>query len=216
MIRVGAGRLVKHALGRLFPGTVLIKGARSARPRVALTLDDGPHPENTPRILDILDRSQVCATFFLQGAEVEKYPSLAREIFSRGHQIGNHGHSHFDARQTRRDLYVADINRAQETLQNTVGAALDRIFRPPHGNITGTAFLSLARSGYRFVFWSADSRDSFIRTPTELVAHFTSLNVADGDILLFHEDYAHTVASLPEVLRLIKDRSLVVAPIRDF
>ena len=214
-MRVGAGRLVKHALGRLFPATVLIKGARSATPRVALTFDDGPHPENTPRILDILDRSQVRATFFLQGAEVEKYPSLAREIFSRGHQIGNHGHSHFDAKHTRRDLYVADVNRAQEILQNTLGASLDRIFRPPHGSITGPAFLVLARSGYRFVFWSADSLDSFIKTPAELVAHFASLNVADGDILLFHEDYAHTVASLPEVLHLISGRSLDVAPIRE-
>jgi peptidoglycan/xylan/chitin deacetylase (PgdA/CDA1 family) len=147
---------------------------------------------------------------------VEKHPSLAREILARGHQIGNHGHSHFDAKQTRRDLYVEDIKRAQEILQNTVGTSLDRIFRPPHGSITGAAFLALARSGYRFVFWSADSRDSFIKTPAELIAHFASLNVTDGDILLFHEDYAHTVDSLPEVLRLIKDRSLDTAAIREF
>jgi peptidoglycan/xylan/chitin deacetylase (PgdA/CDA1 family) len=97
-----------------------------------------------------------------------------------------------------------------------VGAAVDRIFRPPHGSVSGSTFLALGLAGYRFVFWSADSRDSFIRTPGELVAHVASLDVADGDILLFHEDYAHTVASLPEVLGLIRERRLEFAPIRGF
>jgi len=210
------GRIIKHGLGRLFPDAVLIKGRKSARPRVALTFDDGPHPDHTRHILDILDRNDVCATFFLQGREAERYPSLAREILARGHQIGNHGYSHLDARHTPRDVFVADINRAQNILQDTVGGSHARIFRPPHGNITSTTFLALVRSGYRFVFWSADSRDSFIRNPAELVAHVASLKVTDGDILLFHEDYAHTVAALPEVLRLIRERSLEFAPIRSF
>ena len=84
------GGMVKRGLGALFPGTVLVKGRRS-RGRVALPFDDGPHPENTPRILDVLDKSCVTATFFLQGREAEKYPALVREISARGHQVGNHG-----------------------------------------------------------------------------------------------------------------------------
>ena len=215
MTRRSAGALIKHGLGRLFPDFVLVKGRTAPTPRVALTFDDGPHPDNTKRLLDILDRNDVRATFFLLGSEVEKHPALARDILGRGHQIGNHGYSHLDAKRTRRDLYIADTNRAQEILQDAVGTPLKRIFRPPHGTITGAAFLTLARSGYRFVFWSADSRDSFITSPMELVSHVASLQVADGDILLFHEDYAHTVASLPEVLRLIKGRSLEFKRIAD-
>jgi len=210
------GKLVKHGLGRLFPGTVLIKGRSSPQPRIALTFDDGPHPDNTKHILDILDKNGASATFFLQGREVEKYPALTREIHARGHQIGNHGYSHLDAKRTHQDLYVEDTHRAQETLQNTVGTAFEKIFRPPFGNITGTTFLALARSGFRFIFWSVDSRDSFIKNPRELVSHMTSLNVADGDILLFHEDYPHTVSSLPEILNYIKTRSLGFSRINDF
>jgi peptidoglycan/xylan/chitin deacetylase (PgdA/CDA1 family) len=194
---------------------MLVKGRKSSSPRLALTFDDGPHQDNTKRLLDILDRNAAPATFFLQGSEVEKHPELAREILGRGHQIGNHGYSHFDAKRTSRHLYLADTNRAQDILQDALGTALQKIFRPPHGTLTAAALLILVRSGYRIVLWSADSRDSFIRSPRELVSHVASLRVADGDILLFHEDYAHTLASLPEVLRLIRERSLHFARIKD-
>ena len=137
---MGAGAWIKRGLGHVMPRSVLVKGApRSARPRTALTFDDGPHPENTPRILDALDHAAARATFFLQGAEVERHPALAREIVRRGHQVGNHGHSHFDARRTSREVYLADIRRAQESLGQALGAPAERIFRPPHGTVTPDA-----------------------------------------------------------------------------
>lgn len=195
--------MVKRGLGALFPGTVLVKGKHSIG-RVALTFDDGPHPENTPRILDVLDKSYVTATFFLQGREAEKYPALVREISARGHQVGNHGYSHLDARQSPWNIYVDEVHRAQTILQDAVGRKLDKIFRPPFGNIGGTSFLALAWNGFRFVFWSVDSRDSFIREPSALTAHIASLGIVSGDILLFHEDYAHSVTALPAILELLE------------
>jgi peptidoglycan/xylan/chitin deacetylase (PgdA/CDA1 family) len=210
---MGAGAIAKRLLGRLAPSAVLVKGRPSGEPRVALTFDDGPHAAHTPRILDALDAQRARATFFLQGAEVEKHPALAREIVARGHQVGNHGHSHYDAKRVPRGDYVADIARAQEVLQQTLGAPVERLFRPPHGSVTGGTFLALARQGYRFVFWSADARDSFIRTSDELVAHVEGLGLADGDIVLLHEDYAHTVEALPRMLSAIAQRSLGFATV---
>ncbi|MBI3546808.1 MAG: polysaccharide deacetylase family protein [Gammaproteobacteria bacterium] len=202
-----AGKAIKYGLAKLLPGTVLIKGKPQAA-RVALTFDDGPHPQHTESILDILDRGGAKATFFLQGKEAEKYPALVRKIFSRGHQLGNHGYGHLDAKRVAKREYIAEVERAQQALQNIVGAQIDKIFRPPYGNITGAAFLPLALAGYLFVFWSVDSRDSFIRTAPELVAHVETIKISAGDIVLLHEDYAHTVAALPTILQSLSARSL--------
>ena len=176
---------------------------------MAVTFDDGPHPRNTPRILDILEAGTASATFFVQGKIAEDHPSLVREIAARGHQIGNHGYSHLDARKASLRAYVREAKQTQDVLQDILGQRIAKIFRPPYGNITGPSFLALAWRGFRFVFWSVDSRDSFIREPSALIEHIDSLRIGGGDILLLHEDYAHTVESLPRILQSLKGRSLV-------
>lgn len=214
MILISTRKILKHSLAVLWPNAMMIKG-KSADGRVALTFDDGPHPENTQYILDILDSNGATATFFLQGSEAEKYPELTREIFARGHQIGNHGYAHLDAKQTSLCAYIKDINHAQDTLQYIIGVQIEKLFRPPFGNITGMAFILLALDGYRFVFWSVDSRDSFIQNTGELVTHIRSMNIISGDILLFHEDYFHTVIVLPEVLQSLHDCGLSFSKIAE-
>lgn len=205
MARIGG--IIKRAAGALFPGVVLVRG-RSSTGNVALTFDDGPHPENTPRLLDVLDAARATATFFVQGKAAEQYPALLRAMDARGHRIGNHGYAHLDARASRPDAYVGDVQRAQHVLENILGRRTEKLFRPPYGNITVPSFLALARRGFRFVFWSVDSRDSFIREAPALAAHVESLAIAGGDILLFHEDYGHTIESLPRILQSLRGRSL--------
>lgn len=212
---MSAGRMVKRGLAMLFPGLLLIRH-RHAGNRVVVTFDDGPDPRNTPRILDILDANGASATFFVQGKTAEEHPLLVREIAVRGHQIGNHGYSHMDARSTNLRAYVEDTMHAQNALENILGRRIEKIFRPPYGNITGPSFLALTWRGFRFVFWSVDSRDSFIRETPALTACIDSLPIAGGDILLLHEDYAHTVESLPRILQSLKDRSLKFSRISDF
>lgn len=211
---MSAGGMVKRGLARLFPGLVLIRHRR-AGDRVAVTFDDGPDPRNTPRILDILEAHGASATFFVQGKTAEQHPSLVREMAARGHQIGNHGYSHMDARNTSLRAYVENTRQAQHVLENILGRKVEKIFRPPYGNITGPSFLALARRGFRFVFWSVDSRDSFILEAPALTAYFESLRISGGDILLFHEDYAHTVESLPRMLQSLKGRSLGFSRVGD-
>ena len=211
---ISAGRMVKHGLAALFPGMVLIR-QKNAKHDIALTFDDGPHPQNTPRILDILDAGKATATFFIQGKIAEDHPALVREISARGHQIGTHGYSHLDARHASLHAYVQEAKQTQDVLQNILGKRIEKIFRPPYGNITGPSFLALAWQGFRFVFWSLDSRDSYIREPTALIAHMDSLHITGGDILLLHEDYAHTVESLPQIVESLKGRSLIFSRIND-
>src|SRR5712664_3224327 len=94
----GIDRIVKRAVSWCAPWAVVVRGPSGPACQAAMTFDDGPHPENTPRILDLLDAHGARATFFLQGSMVDRHPHIARQIVRRGHQIGNHGYAHLDAR----------------------------------------------------------------------------------------------------------------------
>jgi len=213
---MGAGRVLKSVLGRVIPGVVLVRGATGAFPRLALTFDDGPHAENTPRILEILAANGARATFFLQGSAAQRHPSLVRAIFEAGHQVGNHGWSHSRASDIGASAFVREAVGTQALLEDTLGCALPRIYRPPYGAVGPLAFLDLARRGYRFVFWSLDSEDSFLKDAGALTQKIETSPLQSGEILLFHEDYAHTVAALPRMLIALKGRGLALVRVADF
>jgi peptidoglycan/xylan/chitin deacetylase (PgdA/CDA1 family) len=120
---------------------------------VALTFDDGPDPEYTPRVLEILAARGVPATFFLVGARAERFPDTVKLIQEGGHEIGSHGWSH-------RNLWICgprrtfrEIGRTQETLTRLTGRA-PALFRPPWGAVNAAMFGALKRYKQRCVFWS--------------------------------------------------------------
>jgi len=203
---MGFGGAVKTALGRALPSLVLVRGARGPSPRVALTFDDGPHPDHTPAILDTLAATGAKATFFLQGSLAQRHPALVRTIFGAGHQVGNHGWSHSRASEVGSRAFVREVLDTQALLEDTLGRPLPRIYRPPYGALSPLPFLALARRGYCLVFWSLDSQDSFQKDSEGLVKTIEDSIVRSGEILLFHEDYAHTLAALPAVLKMLTAR----------
>jgi peptidoglycan/xylan/chitin deacetylase (PgdA/CDA1 family) len=214
MKQISVGKLVKSFLATLLPGVVMTHGKRGNN-RIALTFDDGPHAENTPRLLDILDAHGAVGTFFVQAEYAHRFPALVREVQRRGHEIGNHGRRHLDATRTPASEYIDDVVGAQGVLEEILTVELPRLFRPPYGSTTAATFYSLARSGYKFIYWNVDSRDSFVRTPSDLAEHMESIDVRGGDILLFHEDYAHTMEALPKILDSLKRRGLSFAKVTE-
>jgi len=180
-----------------------------------MTFDDGPHPENTPRILDALDAHHARATFFLQGNMADRHPQIVREIARRGHEIGNHGYAHYDARVLARRAYVADVLRAQAAIEDILGQPLPRIFRPPFGNVTPGSMLALLRQRFRFIFWSLDSCDSFIEGAPALVDHVGRQPIDAGCIMLFHDDYARTAEALAQLIGIVKQRGLALVTVKD-
>lgn len=193
------GHLVKLGASRLLPRSVLMRGSQT-RSEIAISFDDGPHPQQTPLLLEALAEAEVSATFFLQGDHAAKWPALVRDIHRAGHQVANHGYLHHRARgRTTLDV-IDDVERTQSLLQDLVGAELRRDFRPPYGNTTLRAFAGLASRGYRFVFWTVDSLDSFCTDASSLISQFANVRVHRGDIVLFHEDYAHTVSAIPAIV----------------
>lgn len=201
-------QLTKRLLGHIAPGILLYRGqAHAGVARLALTFDDGPHPAYTERLLDILAREGVPATFFLQGAQAAAHPHLVRAIHAAGQTLGNHSYSHRRPAEIGAAAFIREVEQTQAILQDAVGAPLPRLFRPPFGAITTRAFAGLVWRGYRFVYWSVDSDDSVERDPTALVARVAQERLVAGDILLFHEDYAHTVAAMPDIIRAITARA---------
>lgn len=205
------GFALKRMASWAAPKSIVVRGRSEFPYAVGVTFDDGPHAENTPRILDSLDEKGAHATFFMQGDAAEKNSALVREVIDRGHQIANHGYAHTDAKVVSARMYVADVMRCQAVLEDIAGSALPRDFRPPYGSVALASTIALLRRDFRFVFWSLDSCDSFLPDAELIVEHVTAQEISAGSILLFHDDYAHTVAALPRVLGHLRDRAFEIA-----
>ncbi|MFZ2649943.1 MAG: polysaccharide deacetylase family protein [Burkholderiaceae bacterium] len=200
---------MKQGTARLMPRSAVV-GGDPASAAVAITFDDGPHPEQTPLLLEALSRQGALATFFLQGDHAAQWPQWAREIHRAGHQVANHSYSHMRASDRSAAEFVQEVEKTQGLLQDILGTELARDYRPPYGDITARTFLTLASRGYRCVFWTKDSDDSVQRDADALVAHVVGLKIGRGDIVLFHEDYAHSVAAMPKILRALHAAGLTL------
>ncbi len=128
------------------------RGSRSGR-RLALTFDDGPDPDFTPRVLDLLGREGVRGTFFLVGERAARAPGVVRAIAAAGHEIGNHTWSHTNLWTCGPRRTESEIRRSHETLADLSGR-VPALFRPPWGAVNAAMFPALRRVGARCVFWS--------------------------------------------------------------
>jgi peptidoglycan/xylan/chitin deacetylase (PgdA/CDA1 family) len=186
----------------------------------ALTFDDGPHPQGTPAVLEILGAAGVPATFFLVGEQVRRSPALAREIAAAGHTVGLHCDRHRNLlRLTPRQLRD-DVDRAQATIEDATGAAIG-LYRPPYGAISPPALRLARRRGWRTLLWSHWGRDWEKCATAESIAQRVTDGVGAGAVLLLHDadDYSapdswrRTVAALPWVLDTMSMQELrPVAP----
>lgn len=174
---------------------------------VCLTFDDGPHPEYTPRLLDLLSTLGVSATFFLIGREAERFPSLVRRIADSGHVLGNHTFEHLDAMTTSCGLFLTDVNRSRNLLRQISGQSVN-LFRPPHGRLTIAKLWGLWRSHHNVVLWNVDSRDYSRPGPNEILTAFTERPLRAGDLVLFHDNRSHCLSVLPSVIQEVRERGL--------
>jgi peptidoglycan/xylan/chitin deacetylase (PgdA/CDA1 family) len=173
---------------------------------IALTFDDGPHPEGTPAVLAQLDRAAVRATFYLVGEQVARWPALAAEIAAAGHEIGIHGFRHLLLLRRTPGAVRDDLARAADVIgEATGGRSLS--YRPPYG-VFSLAGLRLARERWAPLLWSHWGRDWEARaTPASIAAQATR-GLGPGAVVLLHDSDAYsaaaswrqTIAALPAVL----------------
>jgi len=182
---------------------------RTASPAaIALTFDDGPDPEQTPRILDLLARHDARATFFLIGEHVDRYPELVRRMVAEGHAVGNHTYSHSRCRELDFPTLMRQLERTDAALESALGpcSSLSPLFRPPFGEIRVEQALYLAASGRTLAFWNQDSRDYRGASAQEITALGPRLNA--GDVVLLHDRFPATVEALPLLLDAIRAKGL--------
>jgi peptidoglycan/xylan/chitin deacetylase (PgdA/CDA1 family) len=198
------------ALAPVLPGLGEALGIEMRRPGsegVAITFDDGPHPQGTPRVLEILREAGASATFFLAGEQVERRPALAAEIVAAGHRVELHCHRHRNQLRLTPRALLDDAERGRAAIEEASGQAIHD-YRPPYGIFSGSGLGAIRRQGWRPVLWSlwgADWKGS--ATPSSIAKRATD-GAAAGDILLLHDaDYysargswARTAAALPAIL----------------
>lgn len=193
---IGSGLIANHAVltaagfaprsTLLGPNLARLPGAAAERGEVALTFDDGPDPDITPRVLDLLDAAGMQATFFLVGSRVARYPAIAREIVRRGHGAENHSDRHspafafYGVGRARRD-----IARAQAAIAGATGS-VPRYFRAPFGIRSPLLEPALAALGLQYVSWTRRGFDTVEADAGKVFGRLVRA-LAPGDVLLLHD-----------------------------
>ncbi|MFA5014853.1 MAG: polysaccharide deacetylase family protein [Actinomycetota bacterium] len=175
--------------------------------RIALTFDDGPNPEYTPKILDILNQYKIKGTFFLVGTEVEKYQDLAKRIINEGHCIGNHTYSHRSFKQLSRVEIKKEILKTQQVFKDVLEYKT-RLFRPPFGRLQLSSLAVCVKLNLTTVLYSLDSLDWKKTSKEPILGRLNSNMLKAGNIILLHDDNVITSNILPEIIKGIENRGL--------
>jgi peptidoglycan-N-acetylglucosamine deacetylase len=184
-MREADANAIPAAAGRRLGRQRLIWSVPTAAPLLALTFDDGPDPQFTPAILGVLADHGARATFNMMGCNALRHPELVRAVVAAGHELGNHTWTHQDltfqsARQSRRQL-----DRADQAIEAVAGVR-PRFFRPPRGNLTGSAISSAAELGYDVLLWSVTRGVAGVGTWAAVADHLAR-TVAPGDVVGLHD-----------------------------
>lgn len=179
---------------------------------IAVTFDDGPHPQGTPAVLSELERAGARATFFLVGEQVERDPGLAREVAAAGHEIGIHGHRHVLLLRRSPKALHDDLLRAADAIAGACEVQ-PSLYRPPYGVFSGPALLIVRRLGWRPLLWSRWGRDWERSATAGSIARRATRRLGSGDVVLLHDSdryssadsWRRTVASLPRVLSAVAE-----------
>ena len=154
---------------------------------VYLTFDDGPIPEVTPLILEILREKQVKATFFVVGDNVRKFPDLLDRILADDHRVGNHTFHHLPGWKTSLAEYMRDVSACDELLRSHAGRDMRPLLRPPYGRIRPSQFRELRNAGYEIVLWDVLTHDYNSRYSAEHLLQIVQRFTRPGSIVVFHD-----------------------------
>jgi peptidoglycan/xylan/chitin deacetylase (PgdA/CDA1 family) len=171
----------------------------TGRPVVYLTFDDGPGPEYTPALMDVLARYGARATFFILGSNARAYPTLTAQMVQRGHVIGNHTDNHPDLTTLTATQITDQLNAAEESIAAATGVR-PNCMRPPYGRLNTTASNTIASLGLSTILWTHDTRD-WDTSVTSVQAIVNMLNtVSDGSIVLMHDWAPNTLVAVDQWL----------------
>jgi peptidoglycan/xylan/chitin deacetylase (PgdA/CDA1 family) len=167
--------------------------------RVYLTFDDGPVPDVTPWVLDLLKKEDVKACFFCVGENVERHPGIYRRILEEGHLTGNHTYNHLQGLKTPTSRYLENVEKAAACIDS-------RFFRPPHGFMRKSQYQAISRR-FQVVMWDLISGDYRQKLTPQGVTNRVLKYVRPGSVITFHDSVKsknNLYGALPEVVRELK------------
>ncbi len=154
---------------------------------IYLTFDDGPTPEITQFVLEILKKYNAKATFFCLGKNIENNPDIFHQIVSEKHAIGNHTQNHVNGWKTNVSEYVANIEQCQKVINNHIESKGIKLYRPPYGKITKKQAKKLLKKQYKIIMWSVLSADFDTKITKEKCLENVLKNTSNGSIIVFHD-----------------------------
>lgn len=163
----------------------------------ALTFDDGPDPEFTPRLLDVLARHRAHATFFMLGENARKYPDIVSRVAAEGHAIGNHSWDHPSLPLLTRHERQEQIRACAAVIEPLGGL---RLFRPPYGHQSLSSRLDALRLGYQVVAWNVVAED-WLDHDADWTANLLHEQIAPGSVVLLHDAIRRSMQSIPQYNR---------------
>lgn len=181
---------------------------------VALTFDDGPNPMYTPEVLDLLERYDAKATFFCIGKEAEAYPKLVSQIVEKGHEIGNHSHSHkknisFNGTK----CWLREIENTDARIENIIGKK-PTLFRPPYGVTTPHLAKAIGLSNHNVVGWTIRPFDTTLKN-VHTITKYISKKIRPGAIILLHDTHHRIPLILEHTLMDLKARGYQAVSLTD-
>ena len=184
-------------------------------PGVALTFDDGPHPEGTPAVLEVLARADARASFFLVGEQVQRRPGLVAEILAAGHVVALHGYRHQLQLRLSTAQVQADLARGAAALEDATGAAVVW-HRPPYGIYSPSGLSAVRAAGLQPLLWSRWGKDWRRATTPAAIAARATWSLSAGDVILLHDadfysahnSHRRTTEALPLILAQLTRRKL--------
>ena len=168
---------------------------------IYLTFDDGPVPEVTPLVLDLLDEHNIKATFFCVGENVQKHPDTFAQVMSRGHKVGNHTFNHLKGFSVKDEEYYDNIDKAAELIDS-------KLFRPPYGRVTGKQMKKL-RDRYAIIMWDVITHDYNKNLSPETIMRTIKRYSRNGSLVVFHDSIKakeNVLAVLPLAIEYWKSK----------
>jgi peptidoglycan-N-acetylglucosamine deacetylase len=198
-----ARALIKKGLFAAVPCRQLLEHGKRDRAEIALTIDDGPDPACTPRILDIFRDHAVKATFFVVGGAAEQYPELVMRMKKEGHEVGSHSYSHPYFHRLSWRGAIREITMTRWVLDRILGEKCT-LFRPPHGKLSFRSLIPAWAAGQQVVMWSVDLKD-YRASTGEVEAQLDRTSFSSGDIILYHGINQAALAALPRVIKAARE-----------
>ena len=190
---------------------------------IYLTFDDGPIPEITPWVLDLLEEYSAKATFFCIGENVENHPEIFRSILEKGHCVGNHTYNHLNGWKTGKVTYIENTQKTQQVFTANKFYPETKFFRPPYGKILNAQARELVEQDYKIVMWDVISGDYDHSILAENCYRNVINNAVAGSTIVFHDSekaFKNLREVLPRVMRYYAEKgftlkSLTDAPLKD-